>query len=215
MSTLGERIKAARENRGLNQADLARLCGVKTATAISNWETDSSKPDVDKLVRLCIALDVSPEILLDYYPEESEQLPLEAKKVANDYLVLDESGRTRIREEIKKQKALMDNRNNGYDAVQKDNITEPIWLSKSDPDYLFMKSKARDLKKIKDGTYKHTEDITKFLWSIGYEDGIYRASVFGAIELGTPVPNRQLYDRIRAFLEGRYEIVFKDLNDEE
>ena len=108
MSTLGERIKAARENRGLNQADLARLCGVKTATAISNWETDSSKPDVDKLVRLCIALDVSPEILLDYYPEESEQLPLEAKKVANDYLVLDESGRTRIREEIKKQKAPAD-----------------------------------------------------------------------------------------------------------
>lgn len=215
MSTLGERIKAARENRGLNQADLARLCGVKTATAISNWETDSSKPDVDKLVMLCIALDVSPEMLLDYYPEESEQLPPEAKVVANDYLVLDESGRSRIREEIKKQKALMDNRDRGYNAVQQVKITEPIWLSKSDPDYILMKSKARELKKIKEDRYKDSEEITKFLWSIGYEDGISRGSVFGAIELGTRVPNRQLYDRIRAFLEGRYEIVFKDLKDEE
>lgn len=214
MNTFGERIKAARERRGLNQAELARLCGVKTATAISNWETDSSKPDVDKLVKLCIALDASPEMLLDYYPEESKHLPPEVKDVADDYLCLDESGRSRIKEELKKQKALMENRANGYNAVEKFEITEPIWLTKSDPDYLLMKSKARDLKKIKEDSFKDTEEITKFLWSIGYESGISRGSVFGAIELGTRVPNRQLYRRIKAFLQGKYRIEVDEGDDE-
>ncbi len=206
MSSLGERIKTARERRGLNQADLARLCGVKTSTAISNWETDSSKPDVDKLVKLCIALDTSPETLLDYYPEDSEQLCTEAEDIAKDYLTLDESGRSIIREEIENQKALMENRARGYSAVDIFKIDKPIWLAKSDPDYLLMKAKARDLKKLKEATYKDTEEITRFLWSIGYEEGISRGSVFGAIELGTRVPNRQLYNRIEAFLQGRYHI---------
>lgn len=67
MNTLGSRIKKAREKAGLMQADLASKIGVKSAGVISNWETDKSKPDADKIVALCEALDVSCSYLLDYY----------------------------------------------------------------------------------------------------------------------------------------------------
>ena len=59
--------KKAREKAGLMQADLASKIGVKSAGVISNWETDKSKPDADKIVALCEALDVSCSYLLDYY----------------------------------------------------------------------------------------------------------------------------------------------------
>ena len=67
MNTLGKRIKAARESAGLMQADLASKIGVKSAGVISNWETDKSKPDADKIVSLCNVLGLSCSYLLDYY----------------------------------------------------------------------------------------------------------------------------------------------------
>lgn len=67
MDTLGKRIKKARENAGLMQSQLASDIGVKSAGVISNWETDKSKPDADKIVSLCSALGVSCSYLLDYY----------------------------------------------------------------------------------------------------------------------------------------------------
>jgi len=67
MNTLGKRIKLARENAGLMQSELASRIGVKSAGVISNWETDKSKPDADKIVSLCHALGVSCSYILDYY----------------------------------------------------------------------------------------------------------------------------------------------------
>ena len=77
-----------------------------------------------------------------------------------------------------------------------------------------MKAKTRNLKRLKDANNKDTVEITKFLWSIGYTEGISRGSVYGAIELGTRVPNRQLYRRIAAFLKGKYRIVVDEENEE-
>lgn len=67
MSTLGERIKYAREEKGLLQNDLAKLIGVKSSGVISNWEKDLNKPDAEKIVKICSALDISASFLLDYY----------------------------------------------------------------------------------------------------------------------------------------------------
>ena len=71
MSTLSQRIKSARENAGLLQSELATCIGVKSAGVISNWEKDKSKPDADKIVSLCSALEVSCSYLLDYYGSEN------------------------------------------------------------------------------------------------------------------------------------------------
>ncbi len=64
MSTLGERIRFAREQKGILQNELAKLIGIKSSAVISNWEKDINKPDAEKIVRLCDVLDVSVSFLL-------------------------------------------------------------------------------------------------------------------------------------------------------
>ena len=49
--TLGEKICRLRKARGLSQGDLADTLGV-SRQSVSKWETDSSVPDLDKLVAL-------------------------------------------------------------------------------------------------------------------------------------------------------------------
>lgn len=92
MSTMGERIRTAREKKGIFQSQLATLIGVKSAGVISNWEKDLNKPDAEKIVRLCQALDVSASYLLDYYetkksPGTDESTPEERR------ITLEESNR--------------------------------------------------------------------------------------------------------------------------
>ena len=60
MSTLGERIKTARESKGYLQSDLAKLIGVKSSGVISNWEKDLNKPDAEKIVKICEVLRPAP-----------------------------------------------------------------------------------------------------------------------------------------------------------
>lgn len=50
--TLGERIYALRTAKNLSQGDLAEALDV-SRQSVSKWETDTSVPDLDKLVKLC------------------------------------------------------------------------------------------------------------------------------------------------------------------
>lgn len=93
MSTLGTRIKEAREQKSLLQSDLAKLIGVKSSGVISNWEKDLSKPDANKIVKLCQALDVSASYLLDYFGDDDfEIMPHEIELIKN-YRSLDNHGK--------------------------------------------------------------------------------------------------------------------------
>lgn len=67
MTTMGNRIRQAREAKGLKQSELAELIGVKSDVVISNWESDKNKPKADKMVLLCQVLGISLSWLLDYY----------------------------------------------------------------------------------------------------------------------------------------------------
>lgn len=58
-----KRLRAARDKRGLNQADLAKRAGLQ-ASAISHFETGTRKPSFDNLRRLADALDVTTDYLL-------------------------------------------------------------------------------------------------------------------------------------------------------
>jgi transcriptional regulator with XRE-family HTH domain len=58
-----ERLRSAREKRGLNQGDLAKRAGLQ-ASAISHFETGTRKPSFDNLRRLADALDVTTDYLL-------------------------------------------------------------------------------------------------------------------------------------------------------
>lgn len=70
MSDLGNRIRKAREAKGLSQVELASLIGVKSGQVISNWEKGENKPNVDLLIALCKVLDVSLADLMNYHGNE-------------------------------------------------------------------------------------------------------------------------------------------------
>mgnify|MGYP002775033722 CR=1 FL=1 len=92
MQTLGSRIREARERKGLLQSELATLVGVKSSGIISNWEKDVNKPDSDKLVRLCKALDVSASYILDYSGSDFVVTTSE-QEIIEKYRTLDDHGR--------------------------------------------------------------------------------------------------------------------------
>jgi transcriptional regulator with XRE-family HTH domain len=58
-----ERLKKARESRGLSQGELAQRAGLQPS-AISHFESGTRKPSFDNLRRLADALDFSTDYLL-------------------------------------------------------------------------------------------------------------------------------------------------------
>lgn len=93
MSTLGERIRFAREQKGLLQSDLAKLINVKSSGVISNWEKDLNKPDAEKIVRLCSVLDISASYLLDYYGKPDIEFSSSEINHIRKYRNLDDHGK--------------------------------------------------------------------------------------------------------------------------
>lgn len=60
----GERLKKARKNKGLTQAQLGKLLNVSDAT-INRYEREQRKPDPEMLRRLAEVLDVSVDYLVN------------------------------------------------------------------------------------------------------------------------------------------------------
>src|SRR5215472_17488570 len=67
-TSLGGRLRAAREARGVTVAALAEQAGL-TKGFISQLERGLSQASVASLQRICSALDVSPGTILDPLPE--------------------------------------------------------------------------------------------------------------------------------------------------
>ncbi len=60
---IGSRIRKYREERNMTQKQLAERIGVSNSR-VSNWEQGLNRPDADILAAVCVALDVSPSLLL-------------------------------------------------------------------------------------------------------------------------------------------------------
>lgn len=120
MSTLGGRIREAREAKHLLQSGLALRVGV-SAAVISNWEKDINKPDVEKLVALCKALEVSPAYLLDYWEQDSS-LTLPEWVLLKKYRLLDVHGK-KITEAVLSEEYARMTRHEEASVVHKDNLT--------------------------------------------------------------------------------------------
>lgn len=60
---LSERLIKARKNRGFTQQDVSEAVQVEKETIMA-WEAGTATPDVDKLAKLCEALQVSSDSLL-------------------------------------------------------------------------------------------------------------------------------------------------------
>ena len=62
-STFGERLRTAREIKGITQSELGELIGIGSGS-ISQWERNAGLPRADHLQNLCRALQVSADFLL-------------------------------------------------------------------------------------------------------------------------------------------------------
>lgn len=72
---LGERIYELRTKKGMSQGDLAEALDV-SRQSISKWETGSSVPELDKLIKLSQLFGVTlDELILDKAPEEAPPPP--------------------------------------------------------------------------------------------------------------------------------------------
>jgi transcriptional regulator with XRE-family HTH domain len=61
--SFGEKIRKKRNEKNMTQQTVAEKIGV-SRQAISNWERDVKKPELQKLIELLNLLDVSPDELL-------------------------------------------------------------------------------------------------------------------------------------------------------
>lgn len=93
--SLGERIRMARDAKGIKQSELAALIDVKSAGVISNWEKDINKPDADKIIKLCEVLEISASYLLDYYGSDIAISPQE-RHIIKKYRILDDYGKKAV-----------------------------------------------------------------------------------------------------------------------
>jgi len=64
MNTFGERIKKARQAKGLSQAELAKIMGESSGNVIFTWEKGTGKPDYEKIALLCDVLEVSADDII-------------------------------------------------------------------------------------------------------------------------------------------------------
>lgn len=78
--TMGEKILNLRKARGWSQEELADRVGV-TRQAVSRWESNSAKPDADKIIAICDLFGVSADYLLrEQYQGEPGQISRQESK---------------------------------------------------------------------------------------------------------------------------------------
>ena len=78
--TFGTKLKQARQNAKLSQEQLAeKLC--VSRSAVAKWETDKGMPDIDNLMAIAKALDVS----LDYLLSDDDELTMQTIKEPIDF----------------------------------------------------------------------------------------------------------------------------------
>ena len=87
--TLGEKIKARREELEISQGRLADAIGVNSAKVISNWEKDINKPDIEKLSKLCQALSCTGEYFL---PTDNYSFSEQEVGIIQKFRILDKIG---------------------------------------------------------------------------------------------------------------------------
>lgn len=73
LDTLGQRLKSKRLERHLKQQDLADAIGVKRA-AVSQWESDETKPKGANLLKLCKKLNCDIEWIQTGIASKKEDL---------------------------------------------------------------------------------------------------------------------------------------------
>ena len=92
MTTIGDRIRELRDLRNMTQQQLADGMGESSGRVIYNWEKGISRPDSDKIVKLCSVLRVSADELLGCKSESPKPTVAEWNRIIQ-YRALDDHGK--------------------------------------------------------------------------------------------------------------------------
>ena len=86
------------ERENISQSEFCRRVGLKPST-VSEWKTKNHTPTADKIIDICEALNVSPEVLLTGKgidePADS-QLDYQGKQLIYEYQGLNEESQKRL-----------------------------------------------------------------------------------------------------------------------
>lgn len=99
--TLGEKIKNARKSAGMTQKELSELLLTVRPTAVSNWEKDINKPDIDTLSALCMIFGKPVSYFFELPPDISEKnLDDDELDIIKKYRSLDDESRKFIKSAV-------------------------------------------------------------------------------------------------------------------
>lgn len=88
--TLGEKIKACRQQAGMSQEKVAELVGI-SRQAVTKWETNQSAPSTENLFKLAEIFGTTVDLLLPekpYHQEISEVEPTPNEQTSFDFQLL-------------------------------------------------------------------------------------------------------------------------------
>lgn len=116
--TTGERIRQARKNAGLTQAQLADKMGI-SAAGVAQWENDLRNPKIETIKKIAVALGVdavdlyeepvvnavhdnlvSAGILRQMFATSSTDILEESLQLQRDFSILTKEGRTKALERV-------------------------------------------------------------------------------------------------------------------
>lgn len=80
MATFGEKLKNARMNKSMKQAEVAEILNC-APTSLTNWESGKVQPSLDVLSKLCEVYEIAPLSLLDRKYEYSDIVAIASKPV--------------------------------------------------------------------------------------------------------------------------------------
>lgn len=80
MATFGEKLKNARLNKSMKQAEVAEILNC-APTSLTNWESGKVQPSLDVLSKLCEVYEIAPLSLLDRKYEYSDIVAIASKPV--------------------------------------------------------------------------------------------------------------------------------------
>lgn len=84
--SFGSRVRAARQQAGLSQAQLARRLGLRSAVAVGDWERGKALPKFETFLHLCQALNQPPAYFIEGYHDRPVKDPLQTIREALDAL---------------------------------------------------------------------------------------------------------------------------------
>lgn len=94
---IGERLRNLRVDKGMSQAQLAKLCGWSTPSRVANYEIGSRNVGPDDAITLARYLDSTPSFIMFGDTENTgQELPEKQRRLLNMFQQLPESEQDRM-----------------------------------------------------------------------------------------------------------------------